>query len=147
MAIIDKNKKAFIVDRTENKFVGIDMPFRLSETSGSGYFAQTSTTIDAVKNNVRNLLNTEKGERLLQPELGLNLRRFIFENITEDTKMNIQNDIISNFSKWLPFVEIKDIQVDISESNSSLNTISINLSFSINRDPNSLSSVQVEIGE
>ena len=43
MAIIDPSKKPYIVDRDENIFVGIDLPFRLS-TGPEGYFASTSTT-------------------------------------------------------------------------------------------------------
>ena len=143
MAILDKSKKKSIEDRDNEIFIGIDLPFRLSPDSGSGYFAQTSTTIEAVKNNVRNLLNTEKGERVLQPTLGLDLRRFLFEQMTSDTEISIQNDIVENFERWLPFVSIQNIEIDTSESN----TIGINIIFSILRDPNSLSSVQVNIGE
>ena len=143
MAILDKSKKKSIEDRDNEIFIGIDLPFRLSPDSGSGYFAQTSTTIEAVKNNVRNLLNTEKGERVLQPTLGLDLRRFLFEQMTSDVEISIQNDIVENFERWLPFVSIQNIEIDTSESN----TIGINIIFSILRDPNSLSSVQVNIGE
>ena len=61
MAIIDKSKKKFVVDRNSDISIGIDLPFRLSNVSGSGYFSQTSTTSDAIKNNIKNLINTERG--------------------------------------------------------------------------------------
>lgn len=146
MAIIDKSKKRFVQDRDKRVSIGIDWPFRLSSVSGSGYFAQTSTTADAIKNNVRNLLSTQKGERFLQPEIGLNLQKFLFEQINNDTILAIEADIISTFARWMPFVEVQDIDIDISESNSSGNKIAIDVTFLVNRDPSSLSSVQVNIG-
>ena len=84
MAIIDLNKKPIIVDRNNDIFIGIDLPFRKSGGS-EGWFASTSTTIKAVKNNIRLLLQTQKGERLMQPQLGLNLQKYLFEQITIDT--------------------------------------------------------------
>ena len=40
----DLTKKPYIHDRDERVFIGIDLPFRKSE-SKEGYFASTSTTI------------------------------------------------------------------------------------------------------
>ena len=57
--------------------VGIEFPF--GKTTGDGYFKSTKTTIDAVKNNIRLLLQTHRGERVFQPNLGMNLRSLIFE--------------------------------------------------------------------
>ena len=62
MAILDKSKKPYIVDRDENVFIGIDLPFRKSD-GVEGLFASTSTTIEAAKVNLKCLLNTKKGER------------------------------------------------------------------------------------
>ena len=47
-------------------------------------FYNYSTTIEAVKNNIRNLLQTNEGERFFQPNLGLNLRQLLFEHITNE---------------------------------------------------------------
>lgn len=147
MAVLDTSKKPFIQDRDDNIFIGIDLPFHKSEGS-EGYFASTSTTIDAVKNNVRLLLSTEKGERMFQPNLGVGLRRFLFEQITNETTIAIQDEIIESFNFWLPFVKIKDIQVKFSEADGiEPNQISINVIFNLSKDPNTLESVQVQIGE
>ena len=145
MAIKDTSKKPFIEDRDDNVFIGIDLPFRRSDGK-EGYFASTATTIEAVKNNIKNLLQTNKGERLMQPELGINLRNYMFEQITEETIINIQTDIIETFKIWLPFVEIQDIQVSANETDAiGRNKLSVNTVFNITKDPTSLESVQVEI--
>lgn len=147
MAIIDRNKKPYVSDRDESIFIGIDLPFRKS-IGGDGYFASTTTTIDAVKNNIKLLLQTQQGERLLQPNLGMNLRRFLFEQFTQETLMDIETDIVDTFATWLPFVEIQDIKVSMDENgNIGKNKLSIYIEFNITRDPNTLESVQVEIGE
>ena len=147
MAILDTSKKPFIQDRDNNVFIGINLPFKKSEGS-EGYFLSTTTTIEAVKNNVRLLLSTDKGERIFQPNLGIGLRRFLFEPITGETTIAIQNEIIETFNFWLPFITIKDIQVETTSADgTNPNQISINVIFNLDKDPNTLESVQVQIGE
>ena len=106
MAIKDISRKPYIEDNDTNIRIGIDLPIRKGNDK-DGYFATTSTTIEAVKNNIRNLLNTNQGERLFQPNLGVNLRRYLFSQITDETLISIQDSITSTFSFWLPFVYIK----------------------------------------
>lgn len=147
MAILDTSKKPFIQDRDNNVFIGINLPFKKSEGS-EGYFLSTTTTIEAVKNNVRLLLSTDKGERIFQPNLGIGLRRFLFEPITGETTLAIQNEIVDTFNFWLPFITIKDIQVETTSADgTNPNQISINVIFNLDKDPNTLESVQVQIGE
>jgi len=147
LAILDTSKKPFIQDRDNDVFIGINLPFKKSEGS-EGYFLSTTTTIEAVKNNVKLLLSTDKGERIFQPNLGIGLRRFLFEPITGETTLAIQNEIVDTFNFWLPFITIKDIQVETTSADgTNLNQISINVIFNLDKDPNTLESVQVQIGE
>ena len=147
MAILDTSKKPFIQDRDNDVFIGINLPFKKSEGS-EGYFLSTTTTIDAVKNNVKLLLSTDKGERIFQPNLGIGLRRFLFEPITGETTLAIQNEIVDTFNFWLPFITIRDIQVETTSADgTNPNQISINVIFNLDKDPNTLESVQVQIGE
>tara|TARA_R110000824_G_scaffold224611_1_gene412289 strand:+ start:1199 stop:1651 length:453 start_codon:yes stop_codon:yes gene_type:complete len=145
MAIKDTTKKPFIEDRDTNIFVGLDLPIRRGDGK-EGYFASTSTTIEAVKNNIKNLLKTDKGERLMQPNFGLNLKSYLFEQITNELILLIQNDIVDTFRVWLPFVDIKELKVipgpggDVGD-----NTLNINIVFNIKQDPTTLASVQVLI--
>ena len=110
MAIKDTSRKPFIEDNNTDIFIGLDLPIRKSEGK-EGFFASTSTTIEAVKNNIRNLLNTERGERFFQPNLGIGLRRYLFQQITNDVTLQIQNEIVDTINAFLPFVEVQDIQV------------------------------------
>jgi len=145
MPIIEHSKKVFIDDRNDNTYIGIDLPFRKS-AGPEGYFASTSFTIDAVKNNIRNLLRTKKGERIMQPNLGTNLDKYLFEVFTDETMLAIQNEIMNTIGTWLPFVEIKDLNIELDElSGVGKNTLNIHVVFNITRDPSTLESVNVII--
>ena len=148
MAVQDTTRKPYIEDNDENIFIGIDLPFRKS-TGTEGYFASTSTTIEAVKNNIRNIINTNQGERIMQPQLGINLRKYLFEQFSDEVVFSIQNDIVDTFKRWLPFVEIQDLQVNMSNRDDSIgkNTMNVTIVFNITQDPNTLESVSIEIGE
>ena len=139
MAILDRRKDRFVDDQDQRVSVGIEFPFgRVG--GGDGYFKSTKTTIESIKNNIKLLLQTHSGERVFQPNLGMNLRRLMFEQMTEEITVQIENNIVDVFQKWLPFVQIRDIGINQDDS---LNQVNINLVFSIQRAPNSLESVQV----
>ena len=147
MAIKDTSKKPYIQVRDELVFVGIDYPFHRS-LGVEGWFKSTKTTIEAVKNNIKLLLLTTRGERLMQPTLGLNLRRFLFEQFTDESRITIENEIVDTFRTFLPFVEIKDLVIGMDETDAiGKNKLTISVLFNITRDPNTLESVDVTIGE
>tara|TARA_R100001015_G_C4604448_1_gene159448 strand:+ start:665 stop:1153 length:489 start_codon:yes stop_codon:yes gene_type:complete len=145
MAIRDTSRKPYIQDNDTNVKVGIDLPIRRGDDL-DGFFATTSTTIEAVKNNIRNLLQTNEGERFFQPNLGLNLRKLLFEHITNENLIGIQNSILDKMEFWLPFVEVRDIQV-LSRDNTTTvgaNEIRVKILFNIKQDPNTLDSVNLD---
>ena len=117
MAIRDTSRKPFIEDNDTKVKIGIDLPIRRGDDL-DGFFATTSTTIEAVKNNIRNLLQTEEGERFFQPNLGIGLRKLLFEHIT----------VLSNENT----------------SDIGLNEIRIKIDFNIKRDPNTLDSITLD---
>ncbi len=142
MAIKDTTRKPYIQDNDTNVKVGIDLPVRRGNGI-EGFFATTSTTIEAVKNNIRNLLQTEEGERLFQPDLGIGLRKTLFEHITNDNILNIQDTILDKIDFWLPFVEVRDIEVLSRDDTTDIgiNEIRVKILFNIKQDPNTLDSV------
>ena len=146
MAIIDTSiSGSSIENRDLDIFIGIDLPFYKSNGT-EGYFASTKTTLQAVKNNLINLLKTEKGERYYQPSLGLNLKSFLFEPIVPGLDQTIKEDIMSTLSIWLPFVNINSMNVSVQASDAfDRNKIKIDITFSLNDLPNVLESVQLEI--
>lgn len=141
MAIPNRRVKRFVEDLDTRVSVGLDLPIARQAGDNQDYFATTKTTIDAIKNDIRLLLMTQRGERLFQPFLGMNIRRFLFEQITDDTAIEIENDIVDTIQTWLPFVELRDIDVDLGDQDR--NKISINITFNIRNAPTELESVGV----
>ena len=143
MPILNRKENNDILSQNPRVNVGIDFPTAIVP-DGDGFFKGTKTTEDAIKSNIRLLLLTQRGERVMQPNLGINLRRFLFEPVTENTAVEIENDIVQTFSYWLPFVQIRDIQIDLSSQDA--NQIGIKLIFKVKNGSDRLSSVQVDIG-
>ena len=139
MPILDRRKNRFIEDQDSRVSVGIDFPFA-RVPGGDGYFATTKTTIDAVKTNIKFLLQTNQGERLFQPSLGMNLKQLLFEQMTDDITIQIENEIVDTFQRWLPFIDLNNIEVNRRDD---INQVNINIEFNINRTPNATESVQV----
>ena len=145
MAIKDTSRKPYIEDNDTKVKIGIDLPIRRGDGL-DGFFASTSTTIEAVKNNIRNLLQTNEGERFFQPNLGLNLRTLLFEHITNENLIGVQDAILDKIEFWLPFVEVRDIQV-LSRDNTTdigVNEIRVKILFNIKQDPNTLDSITLD---
>jgi phage baseplate assembly protein W len=139
MATLDRRKDRFVEDQDKRVSVGIEFPLgRVG--GGDGYFKSTKTTVESIKNNIKLLLQTHRGERVFQPNLGMDLRSLIFEPLTEDITIQIENNIVDVFSRWLPFVDLRNINVNRKDD---LNQVNINIDFNIRRAPNNLESVQV----
>mgnify|MGYP003150097640 CR=1 FL=1 len=139
MATLDRRKDRFVEDQDKRVSVGIEFPLgRVG--GGDGYFKSTKTTVESIKNNIRLLLQTHRGERVFQPNLGMDLRSLIFEQMTEDLQIQIENNIVDVFERWLPFVNLTNINI---ERKNDVNQTNVNIEFNIRRAPNSLESVQV----
>ena len=85
----------------------------------------------------------------MQPTLGLNLKRYLFEQYTSELGDHIKNEILDTFKFWLPFVVISRIDVNMSEVRGEVgrNTMNISMDFYISKDPSTLESIDITIGE
>ena len=67
------------------------------------------TNVDAVKQSLRNLLLTDRGERLFQPKLGGHIRAMLFENITAQTFITMQEHIKDVIEAHEPRADVIDV--------------------------------------
>ena len=141
MPILDRRNNQLVEDKDTRVSVGLNFPISRVPGNQDGFFSTSKTTIESIKNNIRLLLQTQKGERMFQPNLGMNIRQFLFEQITEDTQVQIENDIVDTFNTWLPFVDLREINIDLAEQDQ--NKINIKIVFNIKRAPNTIESVGV----
>lgn len=92
--------------------------------------ADVSRRIDeeSVKESVKNLVLTETGERLFQPNVGCDLKRLLFENFTPQTKLSMESSIRTTIEQYEPRCQLLSVNARPSENE---NTISITIIFSI----------------
>jgi phage baseplate assembly protein W len=144
MAVVDpKHSSQYLVDQDEDQSIGLQLPLILD----NGKEASSKTTLEAVKNNLLNLCSTEQGERPMQPLLGVALRQYLFEQYDDDMVVNIQNTLMESINYWLPFLMIKNIDVEMSknETGEGKNTMVITVVFTLKKDPETSESIQVMI--
>ena len=117
-------------DLNPDIFIGLKLPFNRDK---SGLFGRTQTTLEQAGSNIKNLLLTAKGERVMQPNFGSRLRELLFEQYTEDLSSRIQSEIQEAISTWLPYINISN--VNIIQSDEDPNTTSVDIDFALNYEP------------
>jgi phage baseplate assembly protein W len=84
---------------------------------------------DAVKEAMRNLMMTDRGERLMQPNLGAGLKELLFENLTPAVLELIKDRVRTTLEIYEPRADIIDVTVSGSLD---ANEVYINVLFYIN---------------
>jgi phage baseplate assembly protein W len=84
---------------------------------------------EAVKESIKNLILTDRGERLMQPLVGSNIRAMLFENNTPSTIKMIQDLITETIQTYEPRATLLDVVVQSSLDDS---TVEVGIYFYIN---------------
>lgn len=87
------------------------------------------TDVDAVKRSVRSLVMTDKFERLLDPELGGNLRSLLFSPATPLTETIIEDYITEVINNYEPRAILEQVVV---QGNYDTNSYNVTIRFRIN---------------
>jgi phage baseplate assembly protein W len=77
---------------------------------GGGVFPLTYSTEAQAISNLKNLILTNKGERVMQPELGGDLRKMVFEPNTHTLKAKIEDILGKDIEYWLPYIIVDNIK-------------------------------------
>ncbi len=104
------------------------LPLSIDYTSPGGRKLITDYR-SLIKQNFKNLLLTIPGERVMDPDFGVGLRTFLFENQTEMTYGNMRAKINDQVNRYLKFINVYDIA--IAASTEDLNGIVVTISYRI----------------
>ena len=63
----------------------------------------------AVRESIRNLVLTDRGERLFQPDIGCDIRGSLFENMDANTSLILKENIKSTIRTYEPRCDVKDV--------------------------------------
>ena len=66
---------------------------------------------DSIKESIRNIVMTNRGERLFQPNLGCDIRRMLFENFTPDMVITAKDMINNAVKTFEPRAEIVGVDI------------------------------------
>lgn len=87
-----------------------------------------NTNEEAVKRSIKNLLLTNRGDRLFNPTLGSNIRSLLFELDTPATEQILQDYITTTIENYEPRALVSEVRVLSDDDN---HTISATIVFSI----------------
>jgi phage baseplate assembly protein W len=113
------------LDLQGNIAIGVSLPF----DGPAGPFNSTYSTKDQIKSNLINLLLTNKGERIMNPEFGCDLKTVLFDGVTEDLNVRIRDLIYTNVGIFIPDVQIDDIEINNNPDYNNINTISVTIKY------------------
>jgi phage baseplate assembly protein W len=129
-------------DLNPDTFIGLKLPMGYSD---SGYFNQTKTTLQQAKYNIINLIKTIPGERLGQPAFGSNLHTLLFEPMNEDFGDILEDSIRTSMETWLPYINIKNIEITFPDYD--INTVNIAIDFGLSFEPDRFETVSVSFDQ
>lgn len=111
--------------------IGITLPIQ----GGNTFFNQSFQTSEQVKSNIKNLLLTKRGERIMQPEFGSGLQELLFDFNDDSFEEKLEESIISAFETWLPYVNVDSIDVQQTNELKDNNRVNVSITFSISNNP------------
>jgi phage baseplate assembly protein W len=105
--------------------IGLSLPLQM----GTATFNQTYDNLEQLKSNVKNLLLTNRGERLGLPTFGCGLQSLLFEPNDGELEDKIYNTIENAINYWLPQLLIDSIEITSEDTDKDNNTINVSIVF------------------
>ena len=79
------------------------------------------TNEDAIRTSIINLLNTDRYERVMQPNIGSNIRSLLFENADVQTAYNLRELIYETIETFEPRCNLIDVIVEDDQDRNAYN--------------------------
>ena len=110
---------------------GIKTPLQIG--NDTGIFVMNYSLADQFADNLRNLLQTNWGERLGLYDFGANLQPLTTEYVSqEDFDTEAINRISAAVKKWMPFIDLEDFTSVVNrKDNENTAVIQINITYNI----------------
>lgn len=99
------NPSKFIIRSKSDKKFGLKFPVTYDS------FLKKSSELDLIKSNLRQLLLTRKGERVMLPNFGTSLKDYLMEPLDQVLFSSIRREISNSIYLYAKDVELQKIQV------------------------------------
>ena len=110
MMAVRKEYKIHPLDLKKNKAIGVKLPL-----GGDPVFQLSYTTEEQAISNLKNLILTRKGERPFQPLFGSDVYSLLFEQISENLNLDLEDSLRNDIEFWLPYIIVDDVNVNTIE--------------------------------
>jgi len=95
--------------------LSIALPLSLDEKAGP---YKSNVTLDEVaQQNIKMIVLTNPGERVMVPDFGVGIRNYLFEQETPFLVSDIRTRIGTQVEKYAPFIKIRELNIDIDSNN------------------------------
>ena len=88
---------------------GISLKTPLTLSPQDGFYSLTKDFVENTKQNLKMVVLTSPGERVMDPLFGAGLKQYLFEQFSDNLYKSIRSRVIQQVSIYLPYVEIVDI--------------------------------------
>ncbi len=125
-------------EQTFNDSIKINLnpatPLRLSSNK-SDLFIMNTDLGAAIADNLKNLLLTNRGERVMEPDFGANLKSILSEFGTAGFEGEVMTRIKTSVSKYLPYVSLSQMKLEKLPSlkTSGLVTIQVEIMYHVSK--------------
>lgn len=107
------------------------MSIQLSDYYFADGVVEAVDSRDLIKASIQRILNTVRGERVMQPWFGSNLRKILFEPLDAITLLQLKEDITNLINYQEPRIIVNDLSFHMDKEN---HTVYINLQFRYKRE-------------
>ena len=105
--------------------LSVKLPLERDPSDG---FQMNKSFKNMIRQNFKMLLLTTPGERVMEPDFGVGLKKYLFENFTESTFTQIERDIFKQVRIYMPSISIDEIQFTAENENTNVLTLRIEYS-------------------
>lgn len=111
---------------TAKDFLGVGWRFPVEVDDATGRICGASSEED-IQQAVRLILLTGKGERMMEPEFGCDIRKYLFGGMDYTTCTQMEQEVRDVLVRWEP--RITDIEVRIEEDPQDATRLLINIGY------------------
>ena len=122
----------------------IATPLKLSQ-NGTDLFQMNTDLGSAVSDNLKNLLKTNRGERVMQPDFGANLKSILTEFGTPGFEGEVMARIKTSVKKYLPFVSLGQMRLEKLETPVELGIVAIQVGITYSVPATGLSNESINV--
>ena len=105
--------------------------FPLVYDSIYGPYAPITDLESSLQRDFLNLMLTSPGEWPMNPDLGVGLRRYLFENYDSSKFTELRPSIIKQVDKYLPNVQVQNVDISSNDTDRDNNRVFITISYTI----------------